>query len=172
MLLPLGARAQEHRVSAGVTSVSYGSFFRGTGDQWAADLGWAMTPAFLPDGMEVGAGLRATTGRTGVTLPLEVYGALRFVARIGPWQPAAGPELGLSGLARFSPRTDGFPGDLDQMEGQRLSPLYVSFGAAPLRFRFGRWTLSALELGLGAPLFPSGTALRTQLGFVSFGGSL
>lgn len=175
-LVPSFAWAQEdarkHRFSAGIASISYMSFFRSSPSQLAAEVGWAMAPRFLPRGVELGAGLRATRGRPGVVLPLEVFGAARLVAQIGPWRPSVGPELGVSGLVPLPPRADRFPEDTDQVESRRLSPLFLSVEAAPLRFQFGRWTVSALELSLGAPLFPSGTALRRDLGLLSAGVSL
>ncbi len=160
-----------HRLTLGVTSVDYDAVFRATADPLVAELSYGYVPSGRWAPLELGGGLRLTRARPGVRVPGEVFVRARLEARFGTfaWRPAAGPEVGLSGLLVPGPRTDAFPEDLDQVEARRLSPLYLSVDLAPLRFFFRGFTLSAMELSLGAPLFPSGTALRTELGLVSLG---
>ena len=129
----------EHRFTLGVAQIGYSSFFRSASDPWVgeASWGWLVRPDVLS--AEVGGGLRFTARREGVDVPLEAFVRARFEAELfGYWRPAAGPELGVSGLARFSPRADLLPSDLDVQEARRLSPFYAGIDVAPLRFRFGR----------------------------------
>lgn len=120
---------------------------------------------------EVGGGLRAGRQRTGVTVPGELFIRARLEGRIGNlvWRPAVGPELGITGLTEDSPRQDGLPDDLDRAFAARRSPVYLAIDLAPLRFTYRGFTLSAMEVALGAPLFPTGTTLRTELTLVSLG---
>ena len=173
-LLLQAAPVQErspHRFTLGVTSVDYDAVFRATADPRVAELAYGYSPHGKWEPLELGGGLRFTRTRPGVDVPGEAFLRARLEARFGSfsWRPAAGPELGVSGLPQLGPRTDGFPDDLDQVEARRLSPLYLAVDLAPLRFHFRGFTLSAMELSLGAPLFPSGTALRTELCLLSVG---
>jgi hypothetical protein len=52
-----------------------------------------------------------------------------------------------------------------ELEQLRVSPFYAAIAAAPLRFRLGRFALSALELHWGATLAPPGGVGRFRLGF-------
>lgn len=158
----------ENRLTVGLTSLSFGSFFRGTPSAYALEAGYGfLRPGGFP--LELGGGLRASTGRAGVAVPLEVFGRARFIGQLGYWEPAVGPELGWSGLSALSPRRDGLPEDLDRVEAGRLSAVYFSFDAAPLRFRFGRFTASAFELSVGSTVWPLGSAVRTEFGLLHLG---
>lgn len=121
----------------------------------------------------VGGGLRvarkpALPEFTDITLPLEVFLQARLRARVGPWEPMVGPELGLSGLSVLYRRIIPAEGE-DPKEQSRLSPVYLAIGAAPLRFRFGRFTVSALEFHVGTISFPHNSAVRLQLGLLHGG---
>ncbi|MBX5484781.1 MAG: hypothetical protein IRZ16_23405 [Myxococcaceae bacterium] len=166
---PVELRPSGHRFTAGLAQVAYSSFFRSASDPFAFEAAWSWLARPNLLSAEVGAGLRVAPGRQGVSLPLEVFARARFVAEVGPWLPAVGPELGVSGLARLSPRSDRLPYDLDNEEAKRLSPFYAGIDAAPLRFGFGHFVLSALEIGLGAALGPPGGAVRTRITLLQVG---
>ncbi|OJT19752.1 hypothetical protein BO221_36040 [Archangium sp. Cb G35] len=121
----------------------------------------------------VGGGLRvarkpALPEFTDITLPLEVFLQARLRARVGPWEPSVGPELGLSGMSVLYRRIIPAEGE-DPQEQSRLSPFYFAIGAAPLRFHFGRFTVSALEFHVGTVSFPHNSAVRLQLGLLHGG---
>jgi hypothetical protein len=54
----------------------------------------------------------------------------------------------------------------------KLSPFYIALVATPIRFCFSRFTVSAFELSLGAPVNGIGTNARFQLGILHLGGTL
>lgn len=161
------ATASPHRLTAGHASVSYKGFFTALPSTPALELGWAFqlprTAVKLP--LEVGAGLRGNLP-TGAGVPLEGWARVRLVGAVGVWRPAVGPELGVSGRTVMPDRPDGLPDDLNAHEQARFSPFYVSFDAAPLRFSFDRFTVSAFELGLGTTLGPAGATQRVSISYL------
>ena len=165
---PALAEPGPHRVWVGHAEPSYSTFFTSFATRPWLELGWSYElpreRVKLP--LELAAGLRGTTPfRSG--LPLEGWARVRLVGRIGFWRPAVGPEIGLTGRPVLpATRVDGLPNDLDGFEQERLSPFFLSFEAAPLRFGFGRLIVSALELGLGTTLGPPGASLRTSLSWL------
>lgn len=161
------ATASPHRLTAGHASVSYKGFFTALPSATWLEVGWAFEPsrATVKLPLELGAGLRATLP-SGVGVPLEGWARVKLVGRVGMWRPAVGPELGVSGRTVLPERPDRLPNDLDTHEQARFSPFYVSFEAAPLRFAFDRFTLSALELGLGTTLGPAGATQRVSISYL------
>ncbi len=161
----------QHRVTLGASRVSQMGVFRDLADGPLVEVAYGFLPRGRFAQVELGGGLRAGGRREGVTVPGEVFVRARLEGRIGDsvWRPAVGPELGVTGLGADSPRPDGLPDDLDRAFAARRSPLYLSVDLAPLRFTWRDFTLSAMEVSFGAPLFPTGTSLRTELSFVSLG---
>ena len=167
-LLP-GAAAAGHDVSLGVTAVTLtnGGVYNVTTPRFGFDAAYAYE---LGD-WRLGGGLRwAPSGRG--NLPLEVYARALLSTHLGSWRPAVGPELGVSGLPIILPPEGGFPDDLSREQAAQLGPAYVAVHAAPLRFAFRHFTLSALELQWGTTLNKPGSTLRLQLGLVHLGVSL
>jgi hypothetical protein len=75
----------------------------------------------------------------------------------------------VSGFTLLDPRTL-FPSEERfAREQERLGPAYLAFTAAPLRFRFNRILVSALELHVGTAAPPFGSVLRYQLGLLRLG---
>jgi hypothetical protein len=107
-----------------------------------------------------------------VTVPLEVFATVQLRARMGWWEVAAGPEVGVSGFARLValPKPFPLPGGTND-EQDRLSPVYVGMGVAPLRVNLGHFTASALELRLSTGSL-SDSALRFDIGLLRVGVSL
>ncbi|HZI03690.1 MAG TPA: hypothetical protein VEZ71_06690, partial [Archangium sp.] len=98
------------------------------------------------------------------------YARAQLTANLGVWRPAVGPELGLSGLRIVAQSNAGIPSDYPNTLAERFGPAYVAIHAAPLRFAFGRFTASALELQWGTQLTPRpGSVLRLQLGLLQVG---
>ncbi|HZH15331.1 MAG TPA: hypothetical protein VE057_13350, partial [Archangium sp.] len=62
--------------------------------------------------------------------------------------------------------------DLSRQQAAQLGPAYVAVHAAPLRFAFRRFTVSALELQWGTTLNRPGSTLRLQFGLVHLGVNL
>ncbi|WNG36525.1 hypothetical protein F0U60_24620 [Archangium minus] len=66
--------------------------------------------------------------------------------------------------------SSGIPDDYPKTRADRFGPAYVAIHAAPLRFAFNRFTVSALELHWGTLLSPMpGSMLRLQLGLFRLG---
>lgn len=154
-----------HSFGVGVSHISYGGIFRASPSRTALELGWAYTPEHfwreLP--LSFGAGVRAALP-DGVGVPFEGFGRVRLTAPLKAWRPAVGFELGVGGFATPAPREDGLPNDFDAFEN--LGAVYYGFDVAPLRFRFGRFQVSAFELQLATTLGSQGGALRTRLGWL------
>src|SRR5262249_46946259 len=106
------------------------------------------------------------------SVPLELYARALLSPGQGLWRPAVGPELGLSGVPIILAPQGGFPDELSHDQAAKLGPAYVALHAAPLRFVFPRFSLSALELQWGTTLNQPGSTLRLQLGLVHLGVSL
>ncbi|QRN95175.1 hypothetical protein JRI60_39835 [Archangium violaceum] len=128
--------------------------------------------AGLGRAVQWGGGLRTGFPFERASLPLEAFVRARLTARLGFWEVAAGPELGLTGFTRL----EDFPlwrgGDLSRRDEALSSSLYLAFGAAPLRLRLGRFVVSLAEVQLGSSLLPAGATTRWQLGLVRLGGML
>jgi hypothetical protein len=164
-------KESNHRVSIGLAWISWALPLNAV-DRLAAELAWSHSPQWLPKGVDLGAGLRVARQDAGAPLPLEGFVGLRLSAQFGAWEPAAGPQVGVSGLGHPPPRAGRLPTDIDELEADVSSPFFVSFDAAPARFRFARFTVSALELGLGSTIFGRGTATRVEVKLLQVGISL
>lgn len=164
---PPSARGE---LSLGLVNSSYLSFIRATPGRYAASVAWQRGLGGAWEGVHVGGGLRLSMPGEARGLPLELFARVSLEARLGPWRPGVGPELGYSGWTRLSDELD--PAGLFEREQGRVGPLYLAIQVAPLRFQWERWSLSALELQVGASVPPLGGASRFQLGFLSVGRSL
>ena len=103
----------------------------------------------------------------------ELYARALLSGQVGHWQPAVGPELGLSGVPVVQPRSNALPADYLDSRRDRFGPVYVAIHAAPLRFTFQRYSVSALELQWGTHLVPRpGSNLRLQVGLLRVGVTL
>jgi hypothetical protein len=167
------APSHGHQLSVALGQLRWPSYLRRVPDQLALELAYDWSdPHGLP-GWLVGGGARLARGRADVPLPGELFVRARLEAGPGldPWRPALGPELGVSGLGAPQPEPY-VAAELHRRELGRVSPLYLAMHAAPARFRFGPLTLSALELSIGAGLFPLGGSVRWEVGLARVGWSL
>lgn len=174
VLLAPPARAQinrQHEVSLGATSFSYISYQRPSAAFSALEAAYAWRVASVGpwSALRLGGGLRTGMPVSATNFPLEGFLQVQLSARIGIWEAALGPELGLSGFAKLAPKTIFPMQELKPLEDERFGPGYVAFGVAPVRLHFGRVVASALELQLGTNLSSLGTAVRMQLGLVRLG---
>ena len=168
-LLPGLAAASGQEVSLGSTAVvlTNGGAYNVTTPRLALEAAWSLETG----AWRVGAGVRWAPAGQG-SFPLELYARGLLSTRVGHWQPAVGPELGLSGLPVIRPPRGNFPEDLPERQAAQLGPAYVALHAVPLRFAFGRFTASALELQWGTSLNRPGSTLRLQLGLLHLGMTL
>ncbi|WP_434381767.1 hypothetical protein [Melittangium boletus] len=171
LLAPPALAQAGHELSLGAGNFSYTSFQRPSAPITTVEVAYHRRFAGegLWRGLRLGGGLRTGWPATSTNFPLEVFVQAQLSARLGPWEPALGPELGVSGFAMLFRSRILVPGELGDLEDARLSPAYVAFVAAPLRFHFGPVTVSALELNLGTSVPSFGQAIRTQLGLVRLG---
>lgn len=164
-LLPGMAAASGQELSLG------GTLFSASGLSLALPSrpGLEAAYAYEFDAWRLGGGVR--WGMTDTSkLPLELYVRAQLSAGQGVWRPLVGPELGLSGLTVVTQPRGGIPDDYPKTRAERFGPAYIAIHAAPLRFAFNRFTVSALELHWGTLLSPMpGSLLRLQLGFVRLG---
>jgi hypothetical protein len=163
-LLPGMASASGHELSLG------GNLFSSSGLSLALPYrpGLEAAYAYETGSWRLGGGMRFNFGEGNP--PLEVYARAQLTANMGVWRPAVGPELGLSWLRVVGPANTGFPPDYPDTRTALFGPAYVAIHAAPLRFAFGRFTASALELHWGTLLTPRpGSLLRLQLGLLQVG---
>jgi hypothetical protein len=156
-----------------VTALQYESYLRVSPLTTALEVAYhrPVRAEGLWRSVRVGGGVRATLPGSSTRLPLEAFGQVELSGRIGPWEPAAGPELGVSGLGRLPGAVLASNG-VYLKENTYLGPVYLAFGMAPLRFRVGRFLVSALELHVGTTSPVPGVVVRLQLGLVNVGVSL
>jgi hypothetical protein len=168
-LLSGTAAASGHEVSLGSTTlvVNNGGVFNPVAPRWGLEAAYAHEVGHW----RLGGGARWAFTRD-TALPLELYARALLAPRLGLWTPTVGPELGFSGLPIVLPPRGGFPEEHPEIEAARLGPLYVAVHAAPLRFSFHSFTVSALELQWGTTLNAPGAMVRLQLGLARLGVTL
>jgi hypothetical protein len=176
LALPASARAEpRNELSVGLSSLSQPSFFRSASGFMLVEASWLRTAAEQGrwSGLQYGGGVRTGWPAAWANVPLELYVRAQFSARLGIWEPAVGPELGVSGFNRLNGSASVWPqGEAQGLEARRFGPAYLAFGASPLRFHVGRFSLNVLHVRVGTPLPTPGSALRVQLGWLSVGGWL
>lgn len=175
-----GTPAQDRRneLSIGVASLGYSGFFRASSGILTGTLVYhralgpeAETPLRVGGGVRFGQAPQSPTGA--VRFPLEFFVTAQLQARLqlGPvsWEPAVGPELGLSGLADLGWGRAALPEDLYILEQERAGPFYLGFTAEVLRFRWSWLTVSAAGFTLATGLSPPGATIRTELSYLRVG---
>ncbi len=168
------ARPSESEVSLGLSGLRYLSFLRPSADFLTVEGVYLMRPGEQGLGrvLQLGGGLRTGTPAGDSRFPLEAFLRAQLTFRLGNWEAVAGPEVGVSGFALLVQRTVLPSEELFAREDERLGLLYVAFNAAPLRLRFGRFLVSALELQVGTAAPSMGSTLRVQLGLLRMGMTL
>lgn len=165
-------RSPVQELSVGATSLSYASFYSLSPTTIAAEVSYnrALGTEGLLSRVLVGGGLRGSLPSKMMSMPLEVYLQARLTARLGIWEGAVGPEVGVSGMAVLYPLV----GDNDggQREDELVGPVYVGLGAAPLRFHLGRVLLSALEFNFSASAPDTGSASGVRVTLLRVGVTL
>jgi hypothetical protein len=177
MVLAAGAASAEplsRDVSIGANTFTYASFIRIPRPFLTLDLAYEQQAGETGPWrwVRVGGGLRASLPTPYVTAPVEGFIEARLTGKLGIWEPAVGPELGLSGFAHLPPNFVLPATELLAREDARLGPLYVALTAAPLRFRFGNFRVSALELRIGVTGPPFGPVTRLDVGLFHLGVAL
>jgi hypothetical protein len=166
--------AHPHEISGGFAIALWRTYYASTPTARLFDLAYHLRPQ--KKGLL--RSLRSTTGlRIGVgddeRQVFELYWRGDIMGSIGPWAPTLGPEIGASTLGTsFVGYSRPLPDDQTSLHAQKLGPFYLAFVATPLRFAFSRFTLSAFELSIGAPVIGIGSVSRFQVGFFSLGGTL
>lgn len=161
-----------HEFTVGASTFSYTSFFRYSNQFTALDVGYYRHlggTKGLWRLVRVGGGLRVGAPSELVKVPVEAYFRAQLTTRMGVWEGAAGPEVGISGFPHLIERTLLPMPEFKEKEDARLGPAYLGIGVAPLRFHLGRFTLSTLEFQLSTTALPLGVAVRTHLGLLDVG---
>lgn len=169
---PALAQSPDQELSLGATSVYYASFYSRSPTVFTGEVAYnrALASEGFLSRVRLGGGLRGGLPSKLRPVPLEVYFQARVTARMGIWEAAAGPEVGLSGLGGlYALLADN---DAGQRESALVGPAYFGFGAAPLRFHLGRVLLSAMEFNLGASAPPMGSASVIRVTLLRLGVSL
>ena len=174
LLATTAEAAPRHELSAGVSTLLQLGTFRTSPNVMMVELkGLRLMAEEGPwSAVQFGGGLRLGWPAAQGQLPLEAFLQAQLGAKLGSWRPAAGLELGLTGLnQRFYNLV--YPDNrLEGYEDATLGPVYGAFTLSPVRFQLGRVQLSALQLNLGTGLGPRDTSVRVQLGLLSLGGWL
>jgi hypothetical protein len=167
---PTRAPAQE--LSVGMTTLSYVSFYSLSPTTFTAEVAYqrALGAEGFLSRVLVGGGVRGSLPSRLTSLPLEVYVQARLTARLGIWEGAVGPEVGVSGMATLYPLLADNDGGVK--EDELVGPVYVGIGAAPLRFHLGRVLLSALEFNFSASAPNVGSASGVRVTLLRVGVSL
>jgi hypothetical protein len=116
----------------------------------------------------------AIGGRLGLSPALpEGFIRLQATPALGRWMGVAGIEVGVTSRRRYDVPSGGVAEGLRQQAEDEISPFYLGFHTAALRFAFWeRWRLSLLELQIGSHFGRIGEHVRVQLGLLSLGGVL
>ncbi len=170
--LPSLASPPSNELSLAVSDFSFLSFFRGAGPYRGIEATYhrpVRSEGFWRS-VRIGGGLRTGFPLEGASIPLEAFVQAQLTARVGIWEAAAGPELGIGGYARLA-RPFYLAGEvLIAEEDARTGPAYLGFVMAPLRFRlFERFVVSALEAQVGTLVPHFGGAIRLQFSFLRLG---
>ncbi|WP_375772562.1 hypothetical protein NR798_17280 [Archangium gephyra] len=174
LLATAAPAAPRNELSAGVSTLIQLGTFRTSPNVMMVELkGLRLMAEEGPwSAVQLGGGLRLGWPAAQGQLPLEAFLQAQLGAKLGIWRPAAGLELGLTGLNQ---RFYNFVYPHNRLEGYEdatLGPAYGAFTLSPVRFQLGRVQLSALQLNLGTGLGPRDTSVRVQLGLLSLGGWL
>jgi hypothetical protein len=111
--------------------------------------------------------------QTGLRIGLDNTGIEGFVRgnisqKFNSWEPYAGLELGLTGRAQFDVK-EGLMSETNRAMMKSISPVYMAFHIAPLRFKMNKWSLSFMEVSFGSHLNEPGRTLRLQVGWLTAG---
>lgn len=163
-----------HEISGGIALAFWRTYYASTPNARLFDFAYHVRPQKpgLLHSLRSTAGLRIGVGDNDQRV-FEVYWRGELLADIGAWKPTLGPEFGASTLGtRFIGYAPPLPDDQTTLHAQKLGPFYLALVASPLRFHFSRFTVSALELSIGAPIIGIGSVSRFQLGIFALGGTL
>ena len=166
--------ARPHEFTAGVVTSFFADNHDITPTAWALDIAYHYRPQRrgVWQSLRFTEGLRFGSADNGDRV-FDVYWRGEMIANVGAWTPTLGPEFGVSTLGRHFIHVESpYPNDLTDLHETKLSPFYLALVATPLRFCFSRFTVSAFELSLGAPVAGIGTVARFQLGILHVGGTL
>ncbi|AKJ02451.1 Hypothetical protein AA314_04077 [Archangium gephyra] len=174
LLATAAPAAPRNELSAGVATLLQLGTFRTSPNILLVELKGLRTAAGEGpwSAVQFGGGLRVGWPAAPGHLPLEAFLQAQLGAKLGVWRPAAGFELGLTGLnQRFYSLV--YPDNrLEGYEDATLGPAYGAFTLSPMRFQLGRVQWSALQLNLGTGLGPRDASVRVQVGLLSLGGWL
>lgn len=163
-----------HEISGGIAFAFWRTYYASTPNARLFDLAYHLRPQKpgLWHSLRSTAGIRLGVGDNDQRV-FEVYWRGEMLASIGPWVPTLGPELGASTLGTaFVGYLPPFPDDQTKLHARKLGPFYLALVATPLRFQFSRFTVSAFELSIGAPVIGIGSVSRFHLGILTLGGTL
>ncbi|WP_257450112.1 hypothetical protein [Archangium lipolyticum] len=175
LMLLAGGEARANELTVGATSFLSLASLSSTATRLTLDVAWHHTLGLgeRPEGVRLTAGVRASTPGS-AELPLEGYGRVELVARVGSWVPALGPEVGVSGFTHLDRYSESpvYPRGVLGVVQEHQGYVYAGLALAPLRFQLGRFTVSAAELQAATPLKDVGSAVRLQFGLLHLGGTL
>ncbi len=139
-----GAVAQTNEISAIYSSTALLGASSGPS---RAGLGLAYHREFTRPSLRVGGSVQWQTPNLGAEIPFgfSVDAAVVFRGPLG-WRPYAGMEAGWTGLTGLSPKSRTWPAGLSAASQSRVSPLYLGFVVAPLRFLYRRGSVQGLAL--------------------------
>jgi hypothetical protein len=153
------------QVVAGLGGMEHTSIFRESEQVALVEVAYQRAAGLegLRRSLTFGGGLRFAFPISRTGFPLEGFIRADLRARVGPWEPMTGLELGVSRIAVLS-RTITVPLEVIAREDPRQGPLYAGIHLAPLRFLVHGLVLSGPELLLGAVGPPFGATARVQVG--------
>lgn len=165
--------AHPHEVTGGIAIALWRTYFATTPTARLFDLAYHVRPQ-RPGFLHT---LRSTAGvRIGVAgeeqRVFEVYWRGDIIGAIGAWTPTLGPEFGASTLGMGFQGYPPLPDDQDRLHATKTGPFYMALVMNPLRFSFSRFTVSAFELSIGAPVIGIGFVSRFHVGILNVGGTL
>lgn len=143
-----------------------------TADRKAIELGATLR---WDAGAEVEVGARRLFGHALVPWSgFELYGAARAAPALGPWRPAVGLELGLTGALNRDWSVDHGEewGWAEEPTRAHADPVYLAVQIEPLRARIGPVVAGLGEISMGSTLPSWGRVVRLELTWVRLGVAL
>lgn len=122
-----------------------------------------------PRGFRLDLGFRTLLGsQYAAGAAVEGFARIALAPAFGAWRPSVALEVGVSAATRLVIADTSLAPGNDLRSRVDFSPVYIGFGATPVRFQFGRFSFAIGSLTAGTDLMNPGRMLRVDVSAVQF----